>query len=391
MRLERGAGGPRSRSVADHKVPDPEARLSRHPKYAVPASKAVVLRRQRLLDLLYQNIDQSLQLVCAPAGYGKTTLLADFARDTDIPVCWYAVEELDSDPRSFLHHMVDAIRSRFPSVGYPRALEYGQSPDFGAGWQGTVSGVTDWVRQHIRQYFILVIDDFHLVSSNPAITDILDLVLERLPDNWRLIVSTREIPQSKSLPRLVSQRRVSGVGVTELKFSPSEIQVFLRRNSDLEVSEEEAHRLQEQSEGWITSILLTTHSLWKGLFRDVILDKGPKSLLFEYIASEIFSQQPQVIQQFLLSTSICNEFDADIGDTLTGADTAANTLAEIESRNLFIIRVEGSHPWYGYHHLFRDFLRDKLKKDSPPEFLRLNARAAGYYLSIGQPRQAIQH
>ncbi len=364
-------------------------RVATNPKYSVPELKPVALRRQRLLDLLYENIDQPLQLVCAPAGYGKTTVLADFARDTDLSVCWYSVDELDSDPFSFLRHIGEAIESRFPGLSDLRADTQSSTP-LGLTWQVVATALLDRLQRDIPEFFILIIDDFHIISGNPEVGEAADLLIRRLPDNCRLIVSAREIPQVASIPRLVSQRKVAGLGSAELRFSADEIRALLKTNFDLEVTAAEAHRLQDESEGWITSVLLTTHSLWKGLFSEVMLERGRRGLLFEYIVAEVFSQQTQRIQEFLLSTSVCSRFDASLCEALTDVD-AAGTLREIETKNLFISRLGVSQPWYVYHHLLRDFLRNKLKSESPARYLSLSAKAGDYHLSIGERRTAIQY
>ena len=104
-------------------------------RYTVPETQGDVLRRQRLLDFLYENIDRPLQLICAPAGYGKTTLLADFARDTDLTVCWYSVDPLDSDPNSFVLHLMEAVRTGFPTIQDPLATSDSLPLDPNRGWQ----------------------------------------------------------------------------------------------------------------------------------------------------------------------------------------------------------------------------------------------------------------
>ena len=128
------------------------------------------------------------------------------------------------------------------------------------------------------------------------------------------------------MPKLISQRRVSGLGVGELRFTADEIKELLRTGFDRDVTVEEARQLEKQSEGWISAILLTTHSLWKGLLKGLLIDRGPNSLLFDCIASEVFSQQPQAVQDFLLSTSICNKFDAELARALTGVATVGRVL-----------------------------------------------------------------
>ncbi len=362
-----------------------------NPKYTPPEPRAAIVRRQRLLDFLHENIDQPLQLICAPAGYGKTTLLADFAKDTDLTVCWYAIDESDRDVGSLLVNLFEAIKARFPNFDYTDELVQSRSSGANIDWRSMVNVLADGIRERISEFFLLIIDDFHILSGGVAGIEVIDLMVQRLPDNCRVLISSRELPQLASLPRLIGQRKVAGLGPSELKFTSDEIKGLLKRNFDLDITPEEARRLEQDSEGWITAILLTTHSLWKGLFREVLAQRGQNSILFEFMASEVFSQQSQALQNFLLSTSICNEFDADIGDALTEAHSSSDLLKEIESKNLFITRLEGQHTWYRYHHLFRDFLREKLEKEDPSMYQRLHVRAAQYHISKGEPRHAIQY
>ena len=361
------------------------------PKYTIPEHRRGILQRQRLLDLLYETIDHPLHLICAPAGYGKTTLLADFAHDADLTVCWYTADELDSDPRSFLLHVVKAIASRFPTFEDDDVVSTSHSPESSPGPATMARNLVDAIRERIPEYFVLVVDDFHIVSNSSGVMEAVDFLAAHLPDNCRLMVLSREIPQITSLARLISQRKVSGLGITELRFTWEEIRQLFQRNFDLDISAEEAHRLERESEGWITSIMLTSHSLWKGLFREFLENQGNNSLLFDYIAAEVFSQQPAEVRQFLLATSVCNEFDEKLGNALIDGQNSARLIEDVEAKNLFITQLGGEHRWYRYHHLFRDFLREKLRQDDPSLFLELNIRAAGHYLSSDQPRQAIHH
>lgn len=363
-----------------------------NPKYTIPEPRQAVVRRQRLVDFLHQNIDQPLQLLCAPAGYGKTTLMADFARDTDIPVCWYAIDELDRDPRSFSTNLFQVLKTRFPFIEIPSELQQSKSPEASADWRNMANAFTDIIRQRIPEYFALIIDDFHIISGNQEVLDALDLVMQHLPDNCRVILSTRELPQLVSLPRLISERRVAGIGPAELRFTANEIKDLLKKNFDLDVSDREANRLEQESEGWITAILLTTHSLWKGLFQEVLNKQGENTLLYEYMASEVLYQQPKETQQFLLATSIFNnEIGAELADSITGNTNSEEVLKDIEGRNLFLARLEGPRPWYRYHHMFRDFLRDKITTESPNLFLELHIKAAQYFVNKEDIRQAIPH
>lgn len=367
-----------------------QASFPNNPKYTVPEPRSAVVRRQRLVDFLHQNVDQHLQLICAPAGYGKTTLMADFATDTELTVCWFAVDEKDRDPRSFVTSLFDALQAHFPSLDNPAELVQEMSQEANADWRTMIHSLLESISKRIPEYFIFVIDDFHIVAASPEVHEALDIVLQQIPDNCRLILSTRELPQLISLPKLISQRKIAGLGPGELRFTSAEIKNLLKKLFDLDVSEDEAKRMEQESEGWITAILLTTHNLWKGLFQEVLSKQGEHTLLYEYMAAEVFSQQPKNIQDFLLATSIFNEFDTECSQALTEFDNVDAILKEIEGRNLFVSRLEGAQPWFRYHHLFRDFLRDKIATEYPERQLQLHAKAAEYHLGRGDIRQAIQ-
>ena len=360
-----------------------------NPQYTIPERQPAVLRRQRLLDSLYEKIDLPLQLICAPAGYGKTTLLADFAADADLAICWYSVADLDADPRSFLRHLTGAIRSRFPAFG--NSIEPPNGSFDERQWRDTVVRMISEIRNSIAEYFVLVIDDFHIAGGHPGVADVMNTLITQTPENCHLFVSTRETPQLQSLPRLVARRKVSGLGTGDLRFTAREIEDLLRDNFNLKITAEDAQTLEEQSEGWITSILLTHDPLWHELLRDVLSHRRHGGLLFDYMAAEVFSHQSPEIQRFLLSTSICNEFDADLGNSLTGSTDSARILEEMESKILFMVRLGGDGPWYRYHHLFREFLRETLRKQDPSGLSALNVAAAKHFLSAGDRRQAIQH
>ena len=305
----------------------PQDAVIRDPRFTVPEPQGEVLRRQRLLDFLYENIDHQLQLICAPAGYGKTTILADFARDTDLTVCWYSVDPLDSDPTSFILHLIEAVKSSFPALYDSAESPHDSHQELSRSWRSLAGRLLEWIRERVPEYFVLAIDDFHIVSNKSAGGDLVDFLLQRVPDNCRLIIASRETPQFASLPRLMSQQKVCGLGPSELKFTSAEIKSLLKKNFELDVTEDEAQRMVAESEGWITSILLTTHTLWSGLFKEALINRGPNSLLFDYMAAEVFARETPSVQQFLLSTSVSHEFNVELADVLTGTNTSADILA----------------------------------------------------------------
>jgi ATP/maltotriose-dependent transcriptional regulator MalT len=252
-------------------------------KIVVPTRRRDLLRRQRLLDFLHEYGDRKLILVSASAGYGKTSLLVDYARDTDLPVCWYALDAGDADPFVFLEYLVASLQRRFPAFGgrttaLLRQPEQAQNLDACAG-----ALVTD-IHEGIDSFFTLVLDDFHLVESAGPVNELIDRLLYYLPENAHLILCGRTIPANLTLTRLTARQEVAGLGASDLRFTAEEIRALIHHNHGLEITPAVAEQLAEQSEGWIAGIVLTTPTLWRGLFQEWVKGFGPGSQLFDYLA-----------------------------------------------------------------------------------------------------------
>src|SRR5512137_2040563 len=222
-------------------------------KLIIPKRAPGVIHRVRLIDYVHENLGRKLLLVTAPAGYGKTTLLADFANDTEFPVCWYTLDEGDRDPGTFLSYLIAALRQKFPQFG-----ERSQPlADHGPASAHAVAAalVADMV-DAIPDYFVLVLDDWHLVGEEPPIIELLDQLLRYLPEHAHIIVAGRTLLRGP-LVRLAAQGAVAGLGPADLRFTASEVREVLAAKYGLTVSEEQAWRLAEEAEGWITAILLS--------------------------------------------------------------------------------------------------------------------------------------
>ncbi|MBM3944866.1 MAG: tetratricopeptide repeat protein [SAR202 cluster bacterium] len=361
----------------------------RNPRYSIPEPRGVTLRRPRLLDFLDSNVDRPLQLICAPAGYGKTTLVAEFAAHSQLTACWYSAGEMDRDAQSFLVRLFEAVNHKLPAFDAQFDLAaISQGPDI---WSRAVKLFTDRISDSIHEYFLLVVEDFHELTGVPEIVTILDSLVQQLPENCRLIVTSRETPPLPSLPRLVSQQRVVGLGQAELRFTWEEIKELLTTGFGLETSDEDAKRLEQESEGWITAILLMGTPRGQDLFRDVASTRGSKSLVFDYLAAEVFERQPEELKAFLLRTSVLDEFDADLASAVTSVSRPVPVVETIEDKGLFLARLPGDTPWFRYHHLFRDYLRERFMKQDADAFRTAQLDAARALQERGQFEMSIQH
>ncbi len=369
-------------------------------KIIVPKRPGGVLRRPRLIDYLHENLERKLILVTAPAGYGKTTLLIDFASDMEMPVCWYTLDEGDRDLAVFVAHLVAALRRHFPDFGQRSRPLMEQ----GVPAVTTVAAalVADMVSD-ISEYFILVLDDWHLVSDESTLRDLIDHVLRYLPEHAHLVVAGRTLLRGP-LVRLAAQGAVAGIGAADLRFTAEEVREVLAARFNLSITTEQAARFAAEAEGWITAILLTSSGAWQDVLSRLAHVRDSAGTLYEYLASEVFDRLDAALQDFLLMSAVPHQFTAELCDELGDGAGAADWLEQVEARNLFLIQMEDAgERWYRYHHLFREFLLARLRRTANVHFKQLQLRAGElsearqlpeeaveYFLAAGAPERAAQ-
>ncbi len=358
-----------------------------------PKKRADLLRRQRLVDFIHESIDRKLLIISASAGYGKTSLLTDYAHDTDLAVCWLSLVESASDPRVFLDYLVSSINHHFPRFGETsrKLLKSGEALSDLTPLVGTL---VNEIYETIPDYFVVVIDDYHLVDNSPAVNRVVDALAQHVPENCHLIIASRSIPTltPRGLALLTARQQIAGLGVNDLRFTAQEIQELLWQNYGQRLPDNAARELAERSEGWITGILLTTHTMWKGLFEGIIRIQGSDSKVYDYLVNEVFSQQPSAVRDFLIRTCILEEMNPLLCDEFLGISNSRDMLKSLEERNLFVSRLEREEEkWYRYHPLFREFLTTKLQEEGTEQVHRLHLRAASVLRESGGVEQAIHH
>ena len=357
-------------------------------KIIVPSRRSDVLHRARLLDFLHEYMDRKLVLLSAAAGYGKTSLLVDFAHDTKLPVCWYSLDEGDQDLQVFMEYLLAALRQQFPKFG-GRTLSLLREPERNKSLDAYVGALISDIHEQIDSLFVLVLDDYHLVEQSEAVNRFLDRLLYYLPENAHFILASRTIPTQLTLSRLTAQLEVVGLGTNDLRFTADEIRVLIQNNFGLEITPAIAEELAAQSEGWITGIVLTTPTLWRGLLHEWIKGYGPGIQLFDYLAGEVFLQQSAELQQFLMDTSVLAELSVEVCNELLGRTNAEAMLQLAEKRNLFVIRLQDAG--FRYHNLFREFLQTRLRQVQAARYAGLLERAAQVYERRGKLDRAIEY
>ena len=310
----------------------PGLSLVKKTKILIPGRRPEQLPRPRLVDFIHAHTDRRLFLVSAPAGYGKTTLLVEFANDTDLPVCWYSLDSTAQEPRHFIEHFIASIRLRFPSFGERTIETLDSITDFTEdGLTPVLVSMVNEILDEIPEYFVIVLDDFHLVEESRHVTAFVSRFLEDAPENCCLVVASRMIPARLPIIALTSKRQIAGLGSNDLRFTLDETASLVKQMYDLDLEPEEIHALTRDSEGWITGILLSTHTLWRGLMKGLIHARGTMTV-YDYLASEVFTQQDAEVQDFLLDSSVLEELNPDLCDEVLGIQNSWTMLNLLEER-----------------------------------------------------------
>ncbi len=363
-------------------------------KLLVP-STAGLLHRPRVVQVIEQGLECKLTLISAPAGYGKTSTLVDFARHCSVPICWYTADEQERDLGTFVAYLVGAIQERFP--GFGKRTHATLASLTGDLFRDPADLVGELVNEmlEVDSPFVLVIDNYEALDGAFGIRTFIHRLLEVLPPNCHLMIGSRTLP-AVPVTQLVAKRQLVGLADRDLRFTPEEIRDLLRL-SQIEASESQVAALAAQSEGWITGVLLLA---------DLLRDKAGAALLgaagigvklnapnaYDYLAREVLEHQPPDVQHFLRVSAVLREMSFYLCREILQIKEPRVLLAEVERRNLFITRFgKGGAAAYRYHNLFRDFLHEQLRQHDPALYANLHQRAAEHFARSDDIEEAVYH
>lgn len=355
----------------------------------------------RLNDGLTEH--HRLLLVSAPAGYGKTTLVAEWSAHCGWLTAWLSLDETDSDPLQFVMGVTAALQTIIDGFGATvmRRLPATSRVSSGAdeGWPALIDALTADLAQSIP--CLLVLDDFQLAAAAPVCT-IVQALLDRAP-SLTLAITTRNTPDL-ALPRLRVRHQLTEVTAADLRFSPDETLRFLRHTMQIDITAELGAALTQRAEGWVGALQLAALSL-QGLdparqAAFVAAFDGDHRYIADYLSDEVLRQLPLELRNFLLITAPLTRLCASVCDALlaeaaNGAPPAlgySQTMLEaIERRNLFLTPLDAHRQWRRYHQLFGDLLRARLERERPELTPRLHRRAAAWWLQAGDADAAMHH
>jgi LuxR family maltose regulon positive regulatory protein len=369
-------------------------------KLFVPRPRPDLVQRPRLLGRLDEGLDEDrCSLLSAPAGAGKTSLLAAWVARLDRPVAWLALDEHDQEVHQVLRYLVASLQTIAPECGRA-ALAMLDAPPAAPPEVVLTSLVNDIAALPGRA--LLVLDDYHLVRE-PAVYTAIEFLLNHLPPTLHLTIATREDPPIP-LPRLRASRQIIEVRAVDLSFNVEEAAAFLGAGMGLRLTDEQVAALVERTEGWAAGLQLAGLALRDRTDPAAFVEAftGGHRLVVDYLMAEVLERQPVPVRRFLLVTSVLDRLCAPLCDSLLAADRdsadaapairSQQLLEELEAANLFLVPLDDDRMWYRYHHLFADALRGRLAREVGPDApALLHRQASVWFGGQGLLPEAISH
>ena len=376
-------------------------------KLYIPATRADLVRRPRLVERLTAGLTHKLILISAPAGFGKTTLIREWldglldeqsdGKGLPARIAWLSLDGGDNDLSRFLAYLIAALQhaeGMDETVG-DSALNMLQSPQPPSTEDLLTSLINDL--SLVPGRCILVLDDYHLIEAQP-IHEALRFLLEHQPSRLHLVIATREDPHLP-LARLRAAGQLTEIRATDLRFNSAEAAEFLNRVAGLELAPNEISALEKRTEGWIAGLQLASLALQGTISRQGHTDvsgfirsfSGSHHFVLDYLLEEVLSGQAEEVQIFLLQTSILDRLTGPLCEAVTGQKDGQATLEGFEHSNLFLIPLDAQRRWYRYHHLFSELLRHRLRQTLPEQVPGLHIKASQWYQQNGYLEEAIGH
>jgi len=359
-----------------------------------PAFDPSKIHRERLVDLVHSYLPRKLIVVAAPAGYGKTTLLADFTAHSDFPVFWVRLTPADHDERRLAEMIVATLRRRFRRVMRETRLNAlaGATAEALGRALGEAMG-------SVGEPFVLVLDDVHYLNTSKAALGLMDALLEAMPVDASLIASGREVLEV-SLAKLMAEESLAGLGPQDLSLTEDELRTLASQRGASGLSDRDFLRILEETRGWLAGVLLS--GVLQGRRSAGPIDPN-RPLVHDYLSSVVLNRQPDALRAFLLESSVLPFMTVEACDSILNRTDSSRMLTRLAKEGIFVTASKESPRSYEYHPQFRDFLQTTLAEGDPARLKRVRLRAARFaehnqqienavelYLDSGQPQPALR-
>ena len=363
-------------------------------KLYIPPPQAKIVLRPRLIERLDEGLSSGrkldVTLISAAAGFGKTTLVSEWVAGCGRPVAWLSLDEGDSNPVRFISYLIAALQSIKAGIG-EGLLAALQSPQ-PLQVETILTSLLNEISV-IPDYFLLILDDYHSIDSQP-VDQCLTFLVEHLPPQMHLVIATREDPPLP-LARLRVRGQLTELRAADLRFTPVEAAEFLNQMMGLNLSAEDVAALDKHTEGWIAGLQLAALSMQGRASRDaasfIKSFTGSHRFVLDYLVEEVLGRQPEHVRNFLLQTAILDRLSSPLCDAVTGQEDGKGMLEALERGNLFVIPLDDRRQWYRYHHLFAEVLQAHLQEAQPDRVSILHLRASAWYEQNGLRSDAIRH
>ncbi|MEZ4644830.1 MAG: LuxR C-terminal-related transcriptional regulator [Chloroflexota bacterium] len=364
-------------------------------KLFMPRLRPSLVIRPQLIAKLNRGLHRKLTLISAPAGFGKTTLVSEWISAGERPAAWLSLDENDAEPVRFLTYFLAALQCVVPEIGKAvwKGLQSPQPPPVASMLTNLLNEIAT-----IPQNILLVLDDYHRVDA-PAVDEALTFLLEHLPPQLHLVITTREDPLLP-LSRLRVRNMLTELRAADLRFTEEETAVFLNKVTGLEFSVSEIAALEKRTEGWIAGLQLAALSMQgrSDVHGFIEAFAGNDRYIVDYLVDEVLDRQPEHIRRFLLQTAVLSRLSGPLcaavcygDDVIPPGEECDYVLAMLERSNLFLIPLDDKRHWYRYHHLFGDVLQAHLMKEQPEIIATLHQRASAWYERNGFTADAVNH
>jgi LuxR family transcriptional regulator, maltose regulon positive regulatory protein len=357
-------------------------------KLRLPRPPADFVARRRLLERLDDGLARELTLVSAPAGFGKTSLLADWSQRSERLVAWLSLDAGDNDPVRFWRHTVAALDGVRPGVAERLAPLLG--PPAPASFEGLATAVVNELAAEDGDA-LLVLDDYHLIEAQPVHAS-LQFLLEHQPPALHVVLATRADPQLP-LARVRARGQLTELRAADLMFTVDEAADLLLEAAGVELREDAVAALVARTEGWAAGLQLAALSLQHqpDVAGFVASFSGSHRHVLDYLTEEVLERQPEAVRGFLLETSVLDRLSGPLCDAVTGRADGQQMLESIERANLFLAPLDEVRGWWRYHHLFADLLRARLQQRWPERVAQLHRNAGSWHEEHGPVDDAVNH
>jgi LuxR family transcriptional regulator, maltose regulon positive regulatory protein len=325
-------------------------------KLFIPTRRRGLVARLRLSERLNRGTEAKLTLISAPAGFGKTTLLADWLEADPAngrSTAWLSLEQSDNDPALFWTYLITALQTAAPTIGAgPLSLLHSSQSPIEVILAELLNDLSTLAAE-----VVLALDDYHVIDTR-EVNDEMVFLLDHLPPQIHLVIASRADP-ALPLARMRSRGELVEIRAAELRFTPDETAAYLNDAMGLKLTAQDVAALESRTEGWIAALQLAALSMQgrEDVAGFIAGFAGDDRYIVDYLAEEVLQRQPEHVRHFLLQTSILDRLSGPLCDAVTGQDGGRAMLEALERENLFLVPLDDRRRWYRYHHLFADVLQ----------------------------------